>query len=229
MTSFDSDGGVDAKATAERARRCVGLGISAVLVSGTTGEAPRLSVQDRVELATAVKHAAPGIPVIVGTGHADADAALEATARVAVEADADAVLVYCPEKEAPAPFFRAVRDEARGCPVLAYHNPWLPAGVLRTEELPSLAVDGVKDSSGSSNRLAALIELGVRVYVGSPTLLTLAGTCGAAGAFLALANVAPTDCIAAWNGDPSAQRRLFSLHRRAAHDFPSFLKSAEPR
>ncbi|HVC13853.1 MAG TPA: dihydrodipicolinate synthase family protein [Acidimicrobiales bacterium] len=229
VTLFDDDGGIDAKATAAHARRCVELGASSVLVSGTTGEAARLSVQDRVELAAAVADAVPGVPVVVGTGHPDVDAALEASARVAVETGADALLVYCPKGAEPAPFFRGVRDAARGRHVLAYHNPALGVRELGSEELSSLDVDGVKDSSGDSNRLADLVELGVRVYVGSPTQLSLAGSCGAAGALLALANVAPTDCIAAWNGDAAAQRRLFAVHRRAAGDFPAYLKLRAPR
>ena len=224
VTLFAENGTVDVKATAEHARRCVDLGISSVLVAGTTGEAPRLSVRDRLELAAAVTEAVPDVPVIVGTGHPDAAASLEATARIAVEAHADAVLAYCPEEAEPLSFFRAVREDAGEMPVLAYHNPALAAKTLPTGMLPSLDVDGVKDSSGSTNRLADLVELGVRVYVGSPTQLALAGSCGAAGALLAVANVAPTDCIGAWNGDMVAQRRLFALHRRASADFPSFLK-----
>jgi dihydrodipicolinate synthase/N-acetylneuraminate lyase len=230
VTLFDADGVVDVKATAERARRCVELGVSSVLVAGTTGEAARLSVQDRVELAATVKDAAPEVPVIVGTGHADADAAFEATARIANHGDADAFLVYCPEDATPASFFRGLRAEAQGRDVLAYHNPALAAArELGTEELSSLEIDGAKDSSASTNRLADLVELGVRVYVGSATQLIVAGSCGACGALLALANVAPTDCIAAWNGDAGAQRRLFGLHRSAARDFPSYLKRTSPR
>lgn len=229
VTDFDRSGAVDAKATAERARACVELGVSSVLVAGTTGEASRLTVHDRVELVAAVKDAVPAVPVIVGTGHADADAALEATARVAVETDADAILVYCPEEAEAASFFRAARDAAADRHLLAYHNPGLPVRGLGTDELASLDIDGVKDSSGSTNRLADLVELGVRVFVGNPTQLLLAGSCGARGAFLALANVAPTDCIAAWNGDAAAQRRLFGLHRRAVSEFPAFLKDSGPR
>jgi 4-hydroxy-tetrahydrodipicolinate synthase len=229
VTFFGDDGTVDTKATAGRARRCAELGVSAVLVAGTTGEAARLSVDDRVELAAAVRDVAPDVVVIVGTGHPDPGAALEASARVGAETDADALLLFCPEGIEPGPFFRAARDEARGPAVLAYHNPGLPVRQLGTDELMELDVDGVKDSSGSSNRLAYLVELGARVYVGSPTQLVLAGSCGAAGALLALANVAPTDCIAAWNGDTAAQRRLFTLHRGTAATFPSSLKLVEPR
>jgi 4-hydroxy-tetrahydrodipicolinate synthase len=228
VTIFADDGAVDLKATAARARRCVELGVSSVLVAGTTGEAARLTVQDRVELVCAVREAAPGVPVIVGTGRDAADAALEATARLGAEGDADALLVFCPEEAEPGEFFGAVRHEARGRAVLAYHNPALAARRLGTEELPLFDVDGVKDSSGSSSRLADLVELEMRVYVGSATQLLLAGSCGAAGAILALANVAPTDCIAAWNGDAAAQRRLFQMHRRAEREFPSYLKSHDP-
>lgn len=229
ITVFDRSGAVDVKATARRARRCVELGTSSVLVAGTTGEAARLTVRDRVELADAVKDVVPDVPVIVGTGHPDADAALEATARVAVESGADTVLVYCAEEATASSFFRAARAAAGDRHLLAYHNPALAARELGTDEIASLDVDGVKDSSGSTSRLADLLELGVRVYVGSPTQLSLAGPCGAAGALLALANVAPTDCIAAWNGDPVAQRRLFALHRRAVAEFPGFLKETEPQ
>lgn len=229
VTVFDDGGEVDVKATAERALRCVELGISSVLVSGTTGEASRLSVDDRVALAVAVRDSAPGIPVIVGVGHPTAEASLEAAARVAVETRADAILVYCPKDAEPASFFRAARNEARGRRVLAYHNPALPVRALGTGELPSLDVDGVKDSSGDASRLADLVELAVCTYVGSPTQLVLAGRCGAYGALLALANVAPTACIAAWNGDIAAQRRLFELHRIATREFPSFLKRTDPQ
>ena len=229
VTYLDDGGAVDVKATAERAGRCVELGASSVLVAGTTGEAPRLSVDDRVELAAAVRNAAPGVVLIVGTGHASAGAALEATAEIASRGDADAFLVYCPVDATPAAFFRAVRAEARGRHVLAYHNPALPeARALGTQELSSLDVDAVKDSSASTNRLADLLEQGVTVYVGSATQLVVAGPCGASGALLALANVAPTDCVAAWNGDAAAQRRLFALHRRAVRDFPYYLKRTAP-
>jgi len=227
VTFFDDRGAVDARATAARARRCADLGVASVLVAGTTGEAARLSVRDRVELAAAVKSAVPEVPVIVGTGFPDATSALEASAQVAAGV-ADALLVYCPQAEEPAAFYGKVREESRGRPVIAYHNPALAARELGTAEVPTWGVDGIKDSSHRTDRLAELLELQVRVYVGSPTQLALAGPCGAAGALLALANVAPTDCIAAFGGDVAAQRRLLALHRQVVEE-PGSLKRAEPR
>lgn len=231
VTMFAGDA-PDAGATARRAERCAALGASAVLVAGTTGEAWRLSVDDRLSLASAVREAVPDVPVLVGTGQPGTAAALDATAKIAGADVADAVLVFCPAEEEAEPFYRAVRAEAAGCAVLAYHNPGIGARDLPPTVLCELAaqgvIDGVKDSSASTNRLAELVELGVRVYVGSPTQLALAGACGAAGALVALANVAPTACIAAWNGEMAAQRRLFGVHRRAVSEFPGFLKAASP-
>lgn len=228
MFGEDDRGAPDVDATAARARACVARGVSSVLVAGTTGEAPRLSAKDRVTLATAVKDAVGDVPVIVGTGDRTERAALDTTATVAEAAVADALLVFVPTDCDPLAFFSRVRDEAGQLPVLAYHNPAIASRSLDTAMLPALGVAGIKDSSGSSNRLAELVSLGVRVYVGSPTHLVVAGGCGAAGALLALANVAPSECIAAWQGDLVAQRAIFDLHLRASADFPRYLKDSGP-
>lgn len=229
VTIFEEDDEPDVAATAARAAACVARGISSVLVAGTTGEAWRLSVDARIALASGVKDVAAGVPVIVGTGDPDGARALAATAKVAASGIGDALLVYAPQGEDPAPFFARVLEEAYGLPVLAYHNPQLPAAApLDAALLPALGVAGVKDSSGDTNRLAALVEAGVPVWVGSATQIALAGACGAAGALLAVANVAPSLCVAAWRGDMTAQRRLFPVHLRATEAFPGYLKSLPP-
>lgn len=228
VTMFADDDAVDVAATVARAEACVGLGLSSVLVAGTTGEAFRLSVDDRVALATAMKDALPRTPVIVGTGSPNATRGLEITAGVAAAGVGDALLVLAPGDADPVAFYAEARRAARGTPVLAYHFPVVSPPGIETSVVPTLGVDGIKDSSGSSNRLAELVEAGVRVYVGSPTHLAVAGGCGAAGALLAVANVAPSLCLAAWNGDMAAQRALFALHVRASADFPGYLKSVPP-
>lgn len=227
VTMFDGDS-PDATATAERAQACVARGVSSVLVAGTTGEAARLDARARLLLVQAVKDAVGDVPVIVGTGHPSGEVALETTAKVAAAGVADALLVYVPEELDAVAFYARVRDEAGSVPLLAYHNPAIPSRSLETALIPTLDVDGVKDSSGSSNRLAELLALGMRVYVGSPTHLVVAGACGAAGALLAVANVAPRECVAAWHGDLDAQRALFDVHLRAVGDFPRYLKETGP-
>lgn len=228
VTFFAEDGSPDVPATVARAEACVARGVSSVLVAGTTGEAWRLTPGHRIELAAALRQALPGVPVLVGTGDPAAARALSTTTEVAAAGVADALLVLSPGDLASRDFYPAVRREARGVQVLAYHNPAVSAPGVDAAEVPDLGVDGIKDSSGSTNRLAELVERTVTVYVGSPTMLAVAGQCGARGALLALANVVPSLCIAAWNGDMVAQRQLFAVHRSATADFPGFLKSAAP-
>lgn len=227
VTFFGDDGAPDPSATARRAHACVERGMTSVLVAGTTGEAARLSADDRIALAGAVQDAVGEVAVLVGTGCPLEDAALETTSKVATAGVADALLVFAPAASDVRAFFGRVQHEAGGVPVIAYHNPQLPSAALDPALVSELGL-AIKDSSASTNRLAELVELGVQVYVGSPTQLTVAGGCGARGALLAVANVAPRLCLAAWRGDLAAQRALFSLHVRSTASFPGFLKSSEP-
>ena len=68
-TLFDEAGELDAKATAGHAATLVELGVRAVVVAGSTGEAAALTATERVALLTETRRAVPaGVPVIAGTG-----------------------------------------------------------------------------------------------------------------------------------------------------------------
>ncbi|MDQ3979569.1 MAG: dihydrodipicolinate synthase family protein, partial [Actinomycetota bacterium] len=128
VTLFDDDGDLDAAATAEHAARLVELGVRAVVVAGSTGEAASLSPEERVELLAAVRaalHPSAGVPVIAGTGAPSARQAVALTA-AACEHGADAVLALSPPGAAdPGPYYDAVAKAAGATPVLAYHWPAL--------------------------------------------------------------------------------------------------------
>jgi 4-hydroxy-tetrahydrodipicolinate synthase len=68
-TLFEDDGEVDVKATADLAANLADVGIRAVVVAGSTGEAAALTAEERVALLTETRRAVPaGVPVIAGTG-----------------------------------------------------------------------------------------------------------------------------------------------------------------
>src|SRR6266508_4454079 len=91
-TLFDGAGGLDAKATAEHAATLVDLGVRAVVVAGSTGEAATLTPAERLALLTEVRRAVPsGIPVLAGTGAPSRRQAVALT-RAAVDHGADALL-----------------------------------------------------------------------------------------------------------------------------------------
>ncbi|MGO8956842.1 MAG: dihydrodipicolinate synthase family protein [Streptosporangiaceae bacterium] len=225
LTMRDSADEPDAAATAEHAAALAARGMRAVLACGTTGEANRLSDDQRSEIISAVRAAMPAsTPVIAGTGAVTPGRAVELTAR-AVKAGADAVLAWPPPgSDDLAGFYGAVRDAAAGLPVLAYHVPWVSAPGVPLDALASLPVAGLKDSSGDPDRLLAeLAHYRGDVYVGSSAILALAGPMGAAGAILAVANVAPELCAAAFSGSGQAQLELADVHLATRGGGPSTL------
>jgi dihydrodipicolinate synthase/N-acetylneuraminate lyase len=225
VTLFDDDGELDVGATADHAARLVDRGIQGVLVSGSTGEAAALSAEERVLLLEAVRDAVPDhIPVLAGTGAPSARQAAALTLS-AKEHGADAVLVLSPPGVAdPSAYYDVVSRSAGELPVLAYHFPRASEPGIALDVLPKLPVAGLKDSSGDPERLLAELDWGKPLWTGSSAILSFAGPLGCAGAILALANVEPEGCIAAFAGDAAAQRRLTASHLASRVDVPRGLK-----
>ncbi|HEX3389783.1 MAG TPA: dihydrodipicolinate synthase family protein [Streptosporangiaceae bacterium] len=226
VTLFDSGGEVDPVSTGKLAAGLTGRGVAAVLVNGTTGEAGALTGAERTALIEAVRAAVPdGVPVIAGTGAPSLRQAAALT-EAAMTAGADAVLAWCPPRCADlAGYFAAIGETAAGRPVLAYHNPFIACADLPVDSLAGLPVSGVKDSSGSPDRLLdELARYPGPTYAGSAGYLALAGPMGAAGALLALANLAPEACLRAWGGDAAAQRDLAAQHLAIRAGGPAQLK-----
>jgi 4-hydroxy-tetrahydrodipicolinate synthase len=227
-TLFDDHGEVDAKATADHAATLVDLGVRAVVVAGSTGEANALTAEERVALLTETRRAVPaGVPVIAGTGGPSARQAAALT-RAAREAGADAVLALCPPRTTdPRPYYDAVAEAAGDLPALAYHFPQTAPPGIPVDALADLPVQGMKDSSGDPERLLAELAVFERpVWVGAASMVLMASSLGLPGAILAVANVDPEHAIAAFAGDPTAQRALLPAHYRVKASFPFGLKDA---
>jgi 4-hydroxy-tetrahydrodipicolinate synthase len=227
VTFFNADGLPNIRNTARHAEDLTARGCRAILLAGTTGEFWRLSGHDRIELAEAIRERVPNVPLLIGTGDLDTGRALALTAEVARAKVADALLVLSATDKPVREFYQRVSEAAEGTPVIAYHLPVLSPPGIDVEALDDLPVIGIKDSSGSADRLGEMLVRKVRsVYVGSANLLLLAGACGADGALLALANTQLDRCIQAWNGSKDAQRQLMIDHIESLIDFPSRLKPA---
>jgi 4-hydroxy-tetrahydrodipicolinate synthase len=217
VTLFDRDGEVDEAATARHAGHLVDRGMEAVVVAGSTGEAAALDPGERSRLLAAVRGAVAGrVPVLAGTGAPSARDAVSLSRRAADDG-ADALLVLSPPRsDDPRPYYEAVAG-AVDVPVLAYHYPTASAPGIPVDLLCELPVAGVKDSTGDPARLAIEIDqVGDGVYAGSAAVVLQARAMGASGAILALANVDPTGCIRAWEGDGPCQRELVNGHRSGA-------------
>jgi len=226
VTIFGDDGETDPGATGKLAADLGARGMQAVLVNGSTGEAATLTGPERVALIEAVRGAVPpGTPVIAGTGAPSARQAAALTAEAAA-AGADIMLAFPPPGSRDLTgYYGAVAAAAGGRPVLAYHFPRISMPGVPVAALAGLPVAGVKDSSGDPDRLLdELAHYPGATYVGSSAVLALAGPMGAAGAILALANIEPERCVAAFAGDAAAQLAIADRHLAARQGGPAELK-----
>src|SRR5712691_2181967 len=100
LTPFKSDGSVDYEAAEKLAVLLVADGSDGVVVSGTTGESPALSDDEKIELLKAIKKAIPRHSVVAGTGSNDTHHSVKLSER-AMKAGADALLAVVPYYNKP--------------------------------------------------------------------------------------------------------------------------------
>ena len=161
VTPFKADGSVDYEAAQRLARLLTENGSDGVVVFGTTGEAPALNDEEKLELLKAVKQALPRHTVMAGTGTNDTRHSQEMTHR-AVEAGADAILAVVPYYNKPPQegmyrHFQAIAEAASGTPVVMYNIQgrtgvnMTAATTLRCATIPGIA--GVKEASGDIDQM----------------------------------------------------------------------------
>ena len=223
VTPMHEDGSLDFPALRALIDWHVAEGTDGIVIVGTTGESPTVSVDEHCELIrVAVEQAGKRIPIIAGTGGNSTTEAIELT-RYAKEVGADASLQVVPYYNKPTQegmyrHFRTIA-EAVDLPVMLYNVPgrtvadMLPETVLRLAHVPGIV--GVKEATGNIDRAAQLINEapeGFAIYSGDdPTAVALM-LLGGHGNISVTANVAPRKmhemCVAALKGDVLTARRL---------------------
>ncbi len=127
VTPFTADGSIDLDAFRSILRHLASNGSDSIVVTGTTGESPTLSDDEKVLLwKAAVDELGGEIPIIAGTGTNDTAHSVHLTQR-ACEAGVDGILVVTPyynkpPREGLIKHFTAVA-RASSVPVILYNIP----------------------------------------------------------------------------------------------------------
>lgn len=143
VTPFTADGSLDLAAAAELASDLVDLGNDGLVISGTTGESPTTSDDEKDELLREVIRAVGNRAcVVAGVGTNDTAHTIE-LAHAAERAGADGLLVVTPYYNKPPQngllaHFRAVAD-ATDTPIMLYDIPGRSGVAIAHETLVSLA------------------------------------------------------------------------------------------
>ncbi|WP_374516934.1 4-hydroxy-tetrahydrodipicolinate synthase [Undibacterium squillarum] len=231
VTPMHADGSLDLPGLRKLIDWHIEQGTDGIVIVGTTGESPTVSVEEHCELIrVAVEHVNKRVPVIAGSGGNSTAEAIALT-RFAREAGADASLQVVPYYNRPTQegmyqHFKAIA-EAVDIPVILYNVPGRTVADMSNDTIVRLAqipgIVGVKDATGNIARGIDLIRRvpeGFAVYSGDDATAMALMLVGGKGNISVTANVAPKAmhelCVASMKGDIATARaindKVFSLH-----------------
>lgn len=160
VTPFDKDGNVDYELLKKLIDHLLSTGTDGILVSGTTGEGPTLTEEEKIELIEkTVEYVARRVPVVAGTGSNNTKATIEYTNKVAKIDGVDAALVVVPYYNKPdqagmIAHFTAVADNV-ALPIVMYNIPGRTGVTMEVKTIADLSkhqnIIGIKDCTGIVN------------------------------------------------------------------------------
>jgi 4-hydroxy-tetrahydrodipicolinate synthase len=179
VTPFKQDGTLDLQAFRALAAHLVENGSDGLVVTGTTGESPTLSDDERFALyEAAVDEVGDRATVVAGTGTYSTSHSVHLTAR-AHEIGVHGFLVVTPYYNKP-PVRGIVRhfEEIAAVsdrPIVAYNIPGRVVLNLETEAIAQLAeiptLRAVKQANPDLEQARAIVELGLELYAGDDDLV----------------------------------------------------------
>ena len=160
VTPFGKDGNVDYELLKKLIDHLLSTGTDGILVSGTTGEGPTLTEEEKIELIEkTVEYVAGRVPVVAGTGSNNTKATIEYTNKVAKIDGVDAALVVVPYYNKPdqagmIAHFTAVADNV-DLPIVMYNIPGRTGVTMEVKTIAELSkhqnIIGIKDCTGIVN------------------------------------------------------------------------------
>ena len=165
VTPFNEKREVDYDKVESLAFQLANTGSDAILVTGTTGEAPTLTYEEEIEILCSVKRAVnKQAKVIMGTGSNSTETAIQ-TAKLAEKNNADAILSVVPYYNKPSQagmieHFSAVAESVN-IPVILYNIPSRTGVNMSVDTVKTLArkyenIVAIKQSYGDMDAVTEL-------------------------------------------------------------------------
>jgi len=212
VTPFSSTGEIDWKSLDRLLSFQLNASVSGLVVCGTTGETPTLSLDEKKTLTERVlEKAKETSEVIVGTGSNSTKSTLEMSTW-AKEKGADALLVVVPYYNKPTQsglyaHFVEVAKAVSPLPIILYDVPGRTGVSLSLETIFKLGSEcpnivGIKDATGSVTRITeirALLGEHFSILSGDDPIYFPSACLGANGVISVASNVAPKEMVAIHN------------------------------
>jgi len=211
VTPFDSEGKIDKKALHKLCEYLIENKVHGIFVLGTTGEAPKLALKEKIEMIKLVINYVDGrVPVYVGTGSVSTKETLYLT-KIAEEHGADLAAIvapyyFKPSQEAVFKHFKTVAERTK-IDILLYNIPSCTGYTLSIPTIKKLVdesenIVGIKDSSGNINYFFEVLESvgdDISVLQGTETLILPSLMLGAHGVVAGGANIYPNLHVKLYN------------------------------
>jgi 4-hydroxy-tetrahydrodipicolinate synthase len=223
VTPFDASLQVDYARAEELAVRLLENGSSGLVVSGTTGESPTLTPEEKLELFRRVKKVAGNAPVIANTGDNETAFSVEFT-KQAQETGVDAFLLVVPYYNKPSQeglyrHFEAIA-KAVELPCLLYNVPGRTARNMSAATTARLSqienIVGTKEASGDmvlTGHIRATTPENFAIYSGDDAATLPMLPIGCCGCISVVSHIAGKEYRAMleafWSGDITKARELY--------------------
>ncbi len=207
-SSFDSNEDLSTKKMCNNIRILCRYEITGVLILGSNGELINLSEKEKLEVYENTRVAIPSDRIMLaGTGGQSTRETIRLT-KAAANSGADAALVLNPSyyrglmtKEALTAHYHSVAD-ASDIPIIVYNMPANSGLDMNADTIISISMHdniiGMKDSGGNIVKMGDIrnrVKPEFQILAGSASFLLPALSVGASGGILALANIAPEQCL----------------------------------
>lgn len=224
ITPFKEDGKVNYEAAASLAVKLVENGSDGLVVSGTTGESPTLSEEEKLKLFSVVTEAVGGkAAVIAGTGSNSTETSIRLTT-AAEKTGVDGVMLVAPYYNKPTQeglyrHFKAVAESTK-LPVIIYNVPSRSSVNVEAETIIRLArevsnVVAVKEASGNLDQVSKIrkeLAASFLIYSGEDHLTLPILALGGNGVISVASHLVGTEikemCVAFNNGEVQRAREI---------------------
>lgn len=220
-TPFRDDGSLDMGAYENLLAKQEQGGVAGVVISGTTGESPTLTVPEKLSLIRKARaFLGKRVRVMAGTGDNNTQQSVELS-KLAQDAGADSLLVVTPPYNKPslaglANHYRSIASAVQ-IPICLYHVPSRTAQSLTVEQMTTLcSIPGIACVKEASADVAyfsrALHKAKIPFLVGDDSVYLGTLAVGGKGIISVISNLFPAAMVALTaavnNGDLSRARAL---------------------
>lgn len=164
VTPFDKDLNVNYEGAISLAKKLVEIGNTALVITGTTGEAPTLTSEEKIKLYKEIKENV-NVPIIAGVGTNCTEQTIK-NAKDAKAAGVDGLLIVTPyynkpDKNSLYAHFKKIADNI-DLPIMLYNVPgrtgcnMLPETVEKLSQINNIVA--LKEASGNITQIAEVIK-----------------------------------------------------------------------